>query len=225
MHAITVIRPYQPADRRAVRAICCETADRGDPIEGMFSDRELVADLVTRYYTDIEPKSCWVAEEDGAVVGYVNGALSTRRYARLMAFRVAPAAIIRAIGRGALLRAETWRALLAASRSRRGSRTRFGAIAAAFPAHLHIDIVKPARGRGVGRRLIGAFLAHVASHGVPGVHATVREDHPAGRHFFERMGFHEAGSYRVVLPAKRGTHQTGVIIYARAILPGARDPA
>ena len=34
-----VIRGFQAADREAVRAICCDTADRGRPIERFFSDR------------------------------------------------------------------------------------------------------------------------------------------------------------------------------------------
>ena len=73
MNAVVNIRLYESRDRAAVRRICCETADNGGPVEGFFRDRELVADLVTRYYTDFEPESCWVAEVAGAMSACSDG--------------------------------------------------------------------------------------------------------------------------------------------------------
>ena len=89
------IRPYRQADRHAVRAIVCDTAERGGPVERFFHDREVFADLLTRYYTDWEPGSLWVAERDAWVVGYLTGCLDTRRYHRVMAWRIIPMAVLR----------------------------------------------------------------------------------------------------------------------------------
>jgi hypothetical protein len=75
-----LIRPYGPADRPAVRRICEDTADRGAPLAWLRQDREFVVDLVTRYYTDYEPESTWVAESDGRVIGYLTAALDNRLY-------------------------------------------------------------------------------------------------------------------------------------------------
>lgn len=214
-----IIRPYRPSDRAAIRDICCGTADLGEPLGPLFSDHELVADALTRYYTDIEPESCWVAETDGAIVGYVNGAISTRRYARHMAWRIMPAAALRAVCRGALCRAETWRLILAGFRNLRGQARRMRTGVATFPAHLHVNLIKPARGRGLGGRLLHTFLAHAASRAVPGVQATVRADNRPGRHFFEHAGFSQAGSFRTILPNQGGVHEREFIIYARPITP------
>ena len=45
----------------------------GRPIDPVFQDRELFADYLTSYYTDIEPESCFVLEQNGRVVGYLLG--------------------------------------------------------------------------------------------------------------------------------------------------------
>ena len=63
-----VIRAFRQADRQAVRALACETAARGEAVERFFHDREVFADLLTRYYMEWEPHALWIAEQDGAVV-------------------------------------------------------------------------------------------------------------------------------------------------------------
>ena len=72
-----ITRPYEKRDREQIRRICCETGFLGDPIDAVFNDRDLFADYLTRYYTDIEPESSWVGEKDGVVVGYL---LSCKRW-------------------------------------------------------------------------------------------------------------------------------------------------
>ncbi len=68
-----LIRPYQPSDRKAVRHLCCETGYLGGRIDPVFEDRELFADYLTKYYTDWEPESSFVLEQDGEVKGYLLG--------------------------------------------------------------------------------------------------------------------------------------------------------
>lgn len=67
------VRPYEPRDRAAVRSLCCETGFLGKPIDPVFEDRDLFADYLTAYYTDIEPESSFVLEQDGVVKGYLLG--------------------------------------------------------------------------------------------------------------------------------------------------------
>jgi hypothetical protein len=56
-----------------VRRICCETGFSGDPVDPLFSDRDVFADFFTRYYTDWEPETALVVERKGEVVGYMIG--------------------------------------------------------------------------------------------------------------------------------------------------------
>jgi len=67
------IRPYETRDREAIRRLCCETGFLGKPIDDVFEDRELFADYLTAYYTDIEPESSFVLEHHGEVKGYLLG--------------------------------------------------------------------------------------------------------------------------------------------------------
>ena len=213
-----LIRPYQSGDRAAIRHICCETADRGEPVENFFSDRELMADLVTRYYTDFEPQSAWVAEVSGRVMGYLTGALDTSRSRRIVARRIVPAAVGRAILRGALFGEEAWAMLRALWRSRRGYAVhRHHHALEDYPAHLHIDLLKDLRGRQAGRRLMTAFFDQVRRARVPGIHATVRGDNAAARLFFERMGFNALYEYSMFLPMKGALYHAPVVVYGKKI--------
>jgi hypothetical protein len=71
-----IIRRYQESDREAIRQICCNTGFLGDPIDPIYRDRELFADLITNPYLDYEPEWALVAENDGQVVGYLLGSVS-----------------------------------------------------------------------------------------------------------------------------------------------------
>ena len=59
---------------------------------------------------------------------------------------------------------------------------------ASYPAHLHINCHPEHRGRGIGSRLIGAFLADLRRDAVPGVHLVTV---PGSRNvrFYQRCGF------------------------------------
>src|SRR5438132_13801107 len=50
-----LIRPYEQTDREAICRICCDTGFLGHPIEPLFLDREMVADLFTKPYLQYEP--------------------------------------------------------------------------------------------------------------------------------------------------------------------------
>lgn len=58
-----------------------------------------------------------------------------------------------------------------------------------FPAHLHIDFLPRARGRGYGRALIEWLCAELAGRGIPGVHLGVGSDNANAIQFYEHLGF------------------------------------
>ena len=211
--ATIFIRTYRPDDRDVVRMIACDTADRGEPVESFFRDRETFADLLTRYYTDWEPQSLWVAEVEGRVIGYLTGCLNTHRYWTVMQRRIIPRAVWGAVCRGALRSYQTWRVLRAGVQTLAVGRMRREASSVAHPAHLHLNVAKAFRSQRVGRQLLERFLAQARAAGSPGVHAAVREDNDAGKRFFERMGFTVLGRYPVVRPDAAGGHSGETIVY------------
>jgi hypothetical protein len=67
------IRPYRQTDRQAIRQICCDTGFLGKPVDTIFQDRELFADLFAKPYLEHEPEWALVAEAEHRVVGYLLG--------------------------------------------------------------------------------------------------------------------------------------------------------
>ena len=213
--AEVLIRPYVPADRESVRHICCETADCGNPVESILPDRHLVADLMTRYYTDYEPQATWVAGSEGRVVGYLSGTVRPQRFFWINFVWVAPIAILRAIGRGVLFRRSTWRLLGAALTTwvRGGFHRRVPL--RCYPCHLHINVQPEFRGQRVGQRLIERFLEQMRAARQAGVHVAVREDNPPAQRLFQRLGFTELSRHPFILPNGSARHVTSMVMYAR----------
>ena len=185
------IRAYQPRDREAIRRIAFETGYMGESIAWLWRDRESFADLITRYYTDREPGSIWVTEREGVVLGYLTGCIESAQ-ARGSSLRE----IGRLLARGGLFApgfgAFLGRAVVDSLRDRSSREEVLSD--SRWPAHLHIDLLPEARGRGLGRRLMGQWLAQLRSLGSPGLHlGTFAENHAAIR-FFEGCGFERHGA-------------------------------
>ena len=187
-----LIRPYEKPDRAAVRELACATADCGKPLDWLIPDSVFLADILTRYYTDLEPESSLVADADGRVAGYLNGCRDTSLWRVRMARRIVPAAVALALWRGLAWRPEIRRLLRLNWREYswhcHGGAPRLEA----YPAHLHVNVAAGARGGGLGARLVERFLDDLRAAGVPGVRASVRADNKPGLDFFRRLGFEEA---------------------------------
>jgi hypothetical protein len=155
-HAICVenkvrIRPYCATDRRAIRTLCCETGFFGNPVDSVFQDRELFADLFTNAYLDYEPDWALVADVDGRVIGYLLGSVSPHFDWALMrsGFRAVVKMVFRLLtGRYAQhprsARFVRWLLLKGF-----GEQPKHPANA----AHLHWDLDRGFRGRGICMRL------------------------------------------------------------------------
>ncbi|MGA3267529.1 MAG: hypothetical protein ABSE16_11970 [Verrucomicrobiota bacterium] len=173
-----LIRPYETKDRDAVRRICCDTGVWGNPVESLFNDRELFADLFTNAYLDHEPEWALVAEDHGRVVGYLLGSVCPN-FDRVL-IRSGFQTTLKMLGR------------LAAGRYARHPRSRRfirWLLTAGFweqprhparAAHLHFEIDKHHRGQGLARlfwltyekklraagvkQCYGAFFSHPDRH-------------------------------------------------------------
>ena len=194
-----IVRRYEPADREAIRRICCETADRGEPVEHFFRDREIFADLLLRYYLEQEPQATWLAEFEGRVIGYLTGCLDSRRYQRVMTWRIVPSAVCKAIGRGVLRHPQTWALLQGGAAVWLQGGFAHHVPLQAYPAHLHVNVLEKFRGRTAGRQLIERFCEQVRAAGLGGVHAVARGDNPPACAFFERMGFSQVSRHPTTL--------------------------
>jgi ribosomal protein S18 acetylase RimI-like enzyme len=62
-------------------------------------------------------------------------------------------------------------------------------IVATHPAHLHVDLMERARGRGVGRHLMDRLLAELRQRAVAGVHLGTDPANANAIGFYEHLGF------------------------------------
>jgi GNAT superfamily N-acetyltransferase len=174
-----------------LRRICCDTADAGQPVEKFFPDREVFADLLTKYYTEFEPQSTFVADDGGKVVGYTTGCLDTKHFLHTMKWRIVPAIFFKALLRGTLWHPQTVRLLRTNIGLWLKGGHRTGPALDEYPAHLHVNLREGFRGQRLGQRLVEAFCERARAASVSGVHAGVSAENAQARHFFEQLGFVE----------------------------------
>ncbi|MCM8777886.1 MAG: GNAT family N-acetyltransferase [Candidatus Omnitrophica bacterium] len=183
-----VIRKYQePDDRKFIRRICCDTAFLGGPVEKFFNGREIVADLLTLYYTDYERESVFVAELDGQIVGYLTGCKNIKRQKRIFTTRILPVIAVRFILCDSILKKKNILFLYNCLRSFLKKEFFTTDISSEYPATLHINIDVRYRGIGIGKKLISEYLCYLKKEKIKGIHlTTVSVD---AVRFFEKMGF------------------------------------
>ena len=193
-----VIRPYESRDRPRVRHICFVTGYLGEPVAWQWRHAESFADIFTGYYTDAEPESALVAEDGGEVVGYLLGCVDS-------ATAWDPATVVgrQVVRRGLAVRPGTagfvWRAVgdvIVDALHRRLPPAPFSD--PRWPAHLHIDLRREARGRGVGAALVRQWLDRLRHRQVGGCHVETIAENDGAVAFFEAMGFEK---HRPPVPA------------------------
>ncbi|MEV4482998.1 GNAT family N-acetyltransferase [Micromonospora coxensis] len=184
---VTAIRPYRPEDHDAVYDICVRTADAGGDARGQYASDDLMPDLFAGPYLHLEPELAFVLTHRGRVAGYVLGTADTpafvARYRREWIPRLAhryPAPT-----RPPVTPDDEMIAL-----HHRPERMLLPELAA-YPAHLHIDLLPAQQGRGHGRRLIETFLRAAAAAGAGGLHVGMVTANVRARGFYDRLGFHE----------------------------------
>jgi hypothetical protein len=176
-----LIRPYRAEDREIVREICRKTAYRNRGSASVIEDGELFADYWTKYYTDCEPESAFVLEEDGQVIGYLLGCADTAKLQRVMARRIVPSVLARAI-----FRLLTFRYHDPNSRRMLYWLLRYGwqedphVPLDRYPAHYHCNILRKGYGKGYYSALGLYFLDRIQERGIDRLHGQVQEPAQGG---------------------------------------------
>jgi hypothetical protein len=186
----------------------------GEPITHLYRDRESWVDMYTRYYTDHEPQSAWVAvAADQRVVGYLLGCLDTREHVHEVWF-----ALRHNLSRFLWLRPGTarfwWRAawdLLADLRAPRRPTIDLGR----YPAHMHCNMLAEARGRGVAEELFAHFHAALRERGIPGVHGEAYASNGRVHGLLRKLGYRGLGQ-AYPIPGLRA--RDGTRLYGQAVV-------
>jgi GNAT superfamily N-acetyltransferase len=175
------IRSYRPADRDALYDICVRTADAGGDARGHHPHDDLMGDLFAGSYAHLEPDLAFVLDDGhGRPVGYIVGTADTGAFVERY-------------------RAE-WIPLIGDKYVEDGNEMvglhfhpehMLIPEMAAYPAHLHMNLLPPFQRQGHGRRLMHAFLAAANAAGAGQVHLGMLTVNGKARAFYERLGFTE----------------------------------
>ena len=180
------IREYRLADRGAVREISYVTSLEGR-VHRFMDAQEVVEDALTLYFTDHTPGSCFVAENNGKVVGYLLGTDDVKEMARTTAVKVAPRVLEKVIEQGIIFRKKNllflWNYQLGFFRGE-FFRPRFDRD---FPATFHLNVLEGSRGKGIGTGLVERNLSYLRGKGVRGVHIGTMSER--AKDLFVKLGF------------------------------------
>ncbi len=182
-----IIRKFKNQDRNFIRKIACDTAFMGEPCEIFFKGRDFLADLLTAYFTDYEPESCFIAEIDGKVAGYLTGTKNIKEFNKVFAFKLLPKLIFYFFFKGIILSKKNMLFFFNLFRSMVRGELKSPDINKEYPAMLHINIEEHYRKMNIGTRLIENYLNYLQSENIMGVHLNVKSMHASI--FFEKMGF------------------------------------
>ncbi|QMU74913.1 GNAT family N-acetyltransferase [Streptacidiphilus sp. PB12-B1b] len=183
------IRPYRPADREALYDICVRTGDAGADATGLYRDPGILPAIFTGPYLQLAPELAFVLADGPDAerpLGYVIGTADTRRY--VADYRRAWLPLVAGQypeGSGEGPDAERVREL------HHPEWMLADGLADRYPAHLHIDLLPQAQGRGAGRALMDTFLAALRAAGAERVHLGMARRNTGARAFYDRLGFHE----------------------------------
>lgn len=180
------IRSYRPSDRDAVADICVRTADNGGDSRALYPDLDLMPSIFALPYVDLEPELAFVLTDEDHPVGYLLGTADTPTFATRfrtewlprLADRYPPPA------QPPSTPAEHMIALM-----HDPERLVIPEVAA-YPAHLHIDLLPAYQRSGHGRALMTTFLKALTAANVPAVHLTMLTTNTKARAFYDRLDFH-----------------------------------
>jgi len=182
-----IIREFDIKDRAALRKMSYDTAFMGESGAIFFSDEEILTDILTLYFTDYEPSSCFVAVNNNKIIGYLTGAKSVMIMRRILNIKIIPRIFMKSLSRGLFFRKKVLFFLLHYLISFLKRELFVPDFTCQYPATLHINVDKNFRRREVGKKLIEYYLSFLKTNNITGVHFCTCSKQ--GRYFFIKNGF------------------------------------
>jgi ribosomal protein S18 acetylase RimI-like enzyme len=187
---MTNIRPVIKQDTPSLYQIALRTGDAGQDATALHKDPKLIGHIYAAPYAIFEPKSCFVAEDDEGVAGYIVGTRNTVAFDERLERDWWP-----------LLRPQyedpsdvpfdEWtpdqlRAFLIHHPAKTPQR-----IVDTYPSHLHINLLPRLQGQKLGYAMIDKFLQAMDMAGSRGVHLGVSPSNERAIRFYRNYGFKE----------------------------------
>ena len=180
------IRNYHITDLSSLYKICLLTANNGGDCTSFLEDPDLVGHLFAAPYAIFEPNLCFILSKDSIPSGYILGTRDSMQFYEKCEKKWFPELRKRyplPDDKDESMQANFIRHLHQKQKVVDGLDN--------YPAHLHIDILPIAQGKGYGRKLIETILNQLQTLNVQGVHLIVSNDNQNAVGFYQQVGFQE----------------------------------
>tara|TARA_Y100001970_G_C14093525_1_gene781340 strand:- start:202 stop:801 length:600 start_codon:yes stop_codon:yes gene_type:complete len=163
------IRNYCDKDLEKVYEICLKTGDAGFDASELYQDPKLLGHVYVGPYTELEPSSAFILENDSEVCGYIIGTLNSKLFFEKVELDWLP---------------QLRQKYKIPKKSSKYYNLDDKIIHSFhfyekpvdypnYPAHLHVDIIPIAQGRGLGKKMMDCFFKYLRKNNVKGLHLGV----------------------------------------------------
>lgn len=182
-----IIRPYQTKDRAAVKILAWDTALVGRSAEIFFDGKDIFGEFLVSYFTDYEPESCFVAEYNNEIIGYLVGGKDAHHISKVFSTKILPVLLLKALGSGVFLKKKNLIFFFHFFKDFLKGELRNPDFSVEYPATFHINLKKGYRSLHIGTRMVTMYLDYLEKENVKGVYLATMSEGALG--FFERLGF------------------------------------
>ena len=181
------IRSYQSGDRDAVYDICLKTGDSGKDASNQFTDPLALGHIYAGPYMEYEPQSVFILNNGKNLSGYIMGTMDSKAFYDWMYnewFQLLRNTYTQPSGDPS-----RW------SRTEKTINIFFTEmnkkLFEEFPAHLHIDLLPIAQGKGQGKLMMDHYISHLVNNDIKGVHLELSITNKRAFNFYKRYGMSE----------------------------------
>ena len=188
-----IIRKYKQTDRKDVEYIQLSTYHLGKPIQSLMAHPEKLNKDI-EYYLENEPQSCFVAVDDGKVVGYLLGCLDDKNHEESISSFLGRSIIIlfQLPFMDAKDRRFFWGMIKMIFLTVAGKTEENKFRPPKDSGHIHINLLPKVRGKGVGSRLLKEFFKYARSNDAKRIHADSFQTRlNPNKNFWLKNGFKE----------------------------------
>ncbi len=178
------IRKYHPSDITTLYKICLLTSNKGNDVKEFKEYPDLLGHLFVGPYVTLEPELCFVLLKDYEPCGYILGTKNSNEFHNQCETKWFPP-----LRKRYMLPEQTDKTRLANIKRvlHKGHKPKDNF--KLFPAHLHIDILPIAQGKGMGKKLMLEFMNELKRHDVQGLHLEVGKANTNAIDFYKHLGF------------------------------------
>lgn len=185
---MVTMRQFEPGDLDALYAISMATGHHGADASHLYADQKLMGHIYAAPYAVLEPDLALVVEDGDGVAGFVVGVPDTVLWEATLERRWWPMLRHRYSDPGDTP-AATWtpdqrRAFIIHHPTRTPP-----AVVHTYPAHLHMNLLPRAQGRGIGTRLLNAWFDIAGSRKASPAHVGINKSNRRAIGFWEKHGF------------------------------------